>query len=226
MSDLPVTPKGKIARLPAKVREAVNRRLHNGETAGQILPWLNSQPETVKMLEVHYEGEPISPQNLSAHRQGAFQKWLSQQEEIETTKARAAYSLELAKASGGNLSEGALAQLTGEVMEMVEEIASIRKAGGEIDPKLLDAVNKSLVAARAKELDTQTHNLRLKQLAQKDRELALAEDKFQIQFVETFMKHFDDDKARRIMDSGERKQVKMDQLRLHLFGKPPEEVKP
>jgi hypothetical protein len=221
VSDLPTTSKGKLARLPAKTREAVNRRLHDGETAAQILTWLNALPEVMKAMELHFSSEPISPQNLSAWRAGGFQKWLAEKEEAENLKERARFSLELAKASGGNLSEGALAQLTGEVMAMVEEIATIRRAGGEIDPKLLDSVNKSLIAARAKELDTQAHALKEKQLVQRDRELALAEDKYQLQFAETFLKFFDDHKARTIAESGDRKEVKMDQLRALLFGKKP-----
>ncbi|MBB5037098.1 hypothetical protein [Prosthecobacter dejongeii] len=223
MSDpLPKTPKGKLARLPAKLREAVCRRIHDGETAGQILPWLNALPEVIKACETHFEGELITPQNLSAWRMGGYQVWLSQRDEIEATRDRARYSLELAKASGGNLSEGALAQVTGEVMELMEEITAVRKAGGEIDPKALVAINKILVAARSRELDTLTHQLNLKKLEQKDRELALAEDKFQIQFVEAFLKHLDDKKAREIAESGVHKDIKMDQLRLHLFGRRPE----
>ena len=221
VSDLPQTSKGKIARLPARLREAVNRRLHDGETGPQIIAWLNAQPETIKACELHFNAELISAQNLSAWRQGGFQKWLADKDEAENLKERARFSLELAKASGGNLSEGALAQLTGEVMAMVEEIATIRRAGGEIDPKLLTSVNKSLIAARAKELDTQAHALKEKQLAQRDRELALAEDKYQLQFAETFLKFFDDHKARSIAESGDRKEVKMDQLRALLFGKKP-----
>lgn len=220
--DLPTTSTGKIARLPVRIREDVCRRLRDGQSEGQILPWLNALPEVQAILKAQYEGVAISPQNLSAWRGGGFQKWLKQQENIESTKERARFSLELAKASGGNLSEGALAQLTGEIMEMVEEVSALRKAGGEINPKALAVINKSLVAARAKELDTLNHNLNLKRLDQKDRELAISEAKFEIEACNKFLEWAEDKRARAITESSERKDVKMEQLRLLLFGRKPE----
>ena len=225
MDETTSTPRGKIARLPARLREQVCRWLHDGEPAGVILPKLNEMPEVQAMLAQHFGGEAISPDNLSAWRRGQYQKWLAQREQVEMTKERARFSLELAKASGGNLSEGALAQLTGEIMELVDEIGSLRRAGAEINPKLLAAINKSLVAARAKELDTQAHALRIRQLEQRDRELNLAEDKYRMQFAETFLKYYDDRKAREIMESKSTKEVKMDKLVELIFGAKPEAAK-
>lgn len=227
MSDpLPKTPKGKLARLPAKLREAVCRRIHDGETAGQILPWLNALPEVIKACETHFEGELITPQNLSAWRTGGYQTWLAQQDEVEATRDRARFSLELARASGGNLSEGAIAQLTGEVMEMVEGLSAIRKAGGEVNPKQLTAINKSLVAARTKELETLTLKLNLKKLEQKDRELALAEQAFKMKTAEMFLKFFDEEETRRIATSGDRKETKVKELVQHWFGDMPDNIGP
>lgn len=222
MSDALSTPRGKIARLPARLREQVNQRLHDGQPQGVILPWLNALPEVQAILREHFNGEDVSPDNLSAWRRGQHQRWLAERETLDQTRERCRFAAELAKASGGNLSEGALAQLTGEVMELVEEIAAARRSGQEVNPKLLTAVNQSLVAARAKELDTQAHELKKKQLAQRDRELNLAEEKFQMQFAEAFLKWFDDHKARTIAESGVPKQVKMEKLRALLFGKKPE----
>lgn len=219
--------RGKIARLSARLREDVNRWLHDGEPASVILPKLNERADVQAMLAQHFNGDPINADNLSAWRRGEHQKWLDEQARIAETRERCRYSAELAKASGGNLSEGALAQLTGEVMELVEEIASARRAGQEINPKLLTAVNKSLVAARAKELDTHAHQIKLKQLEQRDRELALAEEKFQMQFAEAFLKFYDDQKAKEIAASGDHKEVKMDKLRTLMFGaRPTQEVQP
>lgn len=217
----PTPRRGKIARLPARLREQVNRWLHDGESQGQILPKLNAMPEVQAVLAEHFGGEPISPDNLSAWRRGEHQRWLREQERIQETRERARYAAELARASGGSLSEGALAQLTGEVMELVEEIAAARRNGQEINPKLLTAVNQSLVAARAKELETQAHELKVKQLAQRDRELALAEEKFQLQFAEGFLKWFQDARAREIAESKADKTVKMGELVQLIFGSKP-----
>jgi hypothetical protein len=68
--------RGKIARLPRSVRDQLNLRLDDGWDAGQILPWLNDLPEVREVLARHFNGASISPQNLSAWRQGGFNEWL------------------------------------------------------------------------------------------------------------------------------------------------------
>lgn len=224
MSDLPNTSKGKIGRLPAKTRETVNRHLDDGLPASKILAWLNGEPAVQEIMRAQFDGEPVNEQNLSNWRGGGFQKWLAEQKHIRRTQARAEYAAQLAKASGGNLAEGALAQLTGEIMEMVEEIADLREAGQEIDPKLLDAVNRSLVASRAKELETQSLALNQRKAEQKDAELALKEQEFELKYVAKFLEHASDKRAHDIATGSGTKEVKMDQLRELLFGKKPEAV--
>jgi hypothetical protein len=68
--------RGKIARLPRSIREQLNVRLDDGQDAAQILPWLNALPEVRDSLARHFNGAPISAQNLSAWRQGGFNEWL------------------------------------------------------------------------------------------------------------------------------------------------------
>ncbi|HEY1048592.1 MAG TPA: hypothetical protein VGE39_02510 [Prosthecobacter sp.] len=223
---LPKTHKGKVGRLPAKIREEVCRRIHDGQTAGQIIPWLNGLPDTVRVCNALFEGNLITPQNLSDWRMGGFMIWREQQDEIEATRDRARYSLELSKASGGNLSEGALAQLTGEVMELLEEVSALRKAGAEMNPKALAAVAKILTAIRARELDTHTSRLNQKRLEQKDRELDLAEAAFRMKTAEMFLQFFDHEETRRIATSGERKETKVKELVQLWFGEMPEGIGP
>src|SRR5262245_62143989 len=59
---------GKIARLPEPVREALNQRLHEGQPARIILPWLNGLPETRDLTERLFGGQAINEPNLSAWR--------------------------------------------------------------------------------------------------------------------------------------------------------------
>lgn len=226
MSETLSTPRGKIARLPARLREQVNQRLLDGQPQGVILPWLNALPEVQAILREHFSGEDVSPDNLSAWRRGQHQRWLAERETVELTRERCRFAAEMARASGGDLSEGALAQLTGEIMELVEEIAAARRAGQEIDPKLLAVASQTLVAARAKELETKDKRIKEKQLAQRDRELALAEDKYQMQFAEGFLKWFNVARAREIAESKADKSVKMGELVQLIFGAKPAEVKP
>jgi hypothetical protein len=68
--------RGKIARLPRETREELNSRLDDGQEAAQILPWLNKLPEVREAMSLFFNDAPISPQNLSAWRQGGFQEWL------------------------------------------------------------------------------------------------------------------------------------------------------
>src|SRR4051812_37160211 len=103
------TRKGKIASLPAAIREEVNRRLFDGEKSPQIIKWLHEQPAVLKVLNDHWREEPVSAQNISEWRQGGYQDWLDRLEKVESLKVLSDYSLKLAQASGGSISEGALA---------------------------------------------------------------------------------------------------------------------
>jgi len=72
--------RGKIARLPSQVRRDLNIRLDNNEPAAAILDWLNSLPETKRVLDDQFGSAAITPQNLSEWRQGGFREWLLLQE--------------------------------------------------------------------------------------------------------------------------------------------------
>jgi hypothetical protein len=73
---------GKIGRLPPPVREQLNRRLENGDDGADLLKWLNQLPEVKESLAQHFNGHPISKQNLSDWRQGAFHDWELRQDWI------------------------------------------------------------------------------------------------------------------------------------------------
>lgn len=221
MSDLPQTSKGKIARLSAQLREAVNRRIHDGETAPVICAWLNALPEVQTMLAVQFEGEPVQPQNISNWRMGGFQKWLKEQARLDRSRARCLFSRQMVEASGGNMAEGVLASLTGDLAEILEEIDDLREAGAEIDPKLLASAGKVLVAIRGKEIESRRLSLDERSADQRDRSLDLQEIKVQRDTVEYFMKFYTDARAREIMDSKADKTVKMDSLVKLIFGEKP-----
>jgi len=93
----------KITRLPAPLREELNQRLRNGEPAHLILPWLNQLPEVIALVEEHYAGNLISPQNLSDWNQGGYREWLTRQEIRESSKDIAADATRLAAETGGSL---------------------------------------------------------------------------------------------------------------------------
>ena len=93
----------KITRLPETLREELNQRLRNGEPAHIILPWLNKLPEVIALVEEHYGGNLISPQNLSDWNLGGYREWLTRQEMRESSKDFAAEAAHLGTAAGGSL---------------------------------------------------------------------------------------------------------------------------
>jgi hypothetical protein len=76
--------RGKIARLPRDIRDHINTRLDDGQEADDILPWLNALPEVKVIIKKRFDGVPVSPQNLSAWRQGGFQEWLLLHQLLDT----------------------------------------------------------------------------------------------------------------------------------------------
>ncbi len=56
---------GKIARLPAVLREEVDRRLNDGQNGPEVRGWLNALPGVRAVLDTQFGGRPVSSQNLS-----------------------------------------------------------------------------------------------------------------------------------------------------------------
>jgi hypothetical protein len=108
---------GKLQRLPHELRMELNTRLQNGQLGPTLLPWLNSLPEVRSICAEHFDGAEVSPKNLSDYRQGAYAKWLRSKQEVENIRTRAALALDLARASGSNLSDAAAQLVAGQFME-------------------------------------------------------------------------------------------------------------
>lgn len=73
---------GKIARLPAALRDQLGHRLDDGQPANVILGWLNAEPAVVAILRDQFGGVPVSPQNLSEWRAGGYLDWQRAQERL------------------------------------------------------------------------------------------------------------------------------------------------
>ena len=135
----------KITRLPETLREELNQRLRNGEPAHLILPWLNKLPEVIALVEEHYGGNLISPQNLSDWNLGGYREWLTRQEMRESSQDFATEAPHLTAAAGGSL----LNPLTTAVLASVEEShvgtasglnSAVARTGGLIATALLGLV--------------------------------------------------------------------------------------
>jgi hypothetical protein len=75
-----MTRTGKIARLPQKLRDQLNRRLQDGEKVGTLIEWLNALPEVQKVLQADFGGRPLNHQNLTEWKQGGFREWVTHEE--------------------------------------------------------------------------------------------------------------------------------------------------
>lgn len=80
---------GKIARLPAEIREFVNQQIYEGEFYSEIIAALKG---------LGYPG--IRPQNLSEWRKGGFQDWLRAQRDVEDLKLDREALLDIANKPG------------------------------------------------------------------------------------------------------------------------------
>jgi hypothetical protein len=207
---------GKIARLPASIREELNTRLLNGESGPKLIAWLHSLPEVLTVLDEHFAESPITPQNLSEWRQGGYQEWLLRRERVEETKILAKYALQLAQASGASVSDGAAAILGGKILEAAENLSESSEGtetliGLSVGISKLRDSDSKLLRARVAERNAE----------QKDRQLDLDEKKFQRTTAELFIKWAAKPEAVAIIGSGDTKAVQMDKLVQLFFGTDP-----
>ena len=75
-----MTHTGKIGRLPKSLRDQLGHRLEDGLAGPEILAWLNQLPEVQQILDDHFDGRPITEQNLSDWRQAGHLEWIRREE--------------------------------------------------------------------------------------------------------------------------------------------------
>lgn len=215
--------KGKIARLPAAIRRAVNQRLHAGEPASKIIAWLHTQEEVLRVLDDYFSEQPISPQNLSEWRQGGYQDWLRGRERIERTKELSDYSLRLAAAGGGDLMATTASIAGGQLLDIFESLDPeaqktllLEKPETYID--LLDKLAKLQKSGAESRRAAQAE--KAAQLAEQKLDLEIA--KFQRTTAELFIKYCEDKRAKEIALSPAANEIKMPELIRYIFGEKPE----
>jgi hypothetical protein len=96
---------GKIARLPRKIRDELNRRLDDGEAGVDLVAWLNQLPAVKKVLQQRFDNRPINEVNLTEWKNGGYLNWQAQQETIALAREFSAESDELADLCGSGLTE-------------------------------------------------------------------------------------------------------------------------
>lgn len=207
---------GKIARLPLILREELNERLRENENGQDILNWLNAQPVVIQ------RGQPINDANLSLWRSGGFVEWLADQDKIHKVEKLSELSLRLAKASGGNLSEGLLAIAAGKLQEALEagcEVEIDEESGKEVISGVsVDKLTAAVAKIRAMELEAQKLEVKKVEVGQKGQALDLETKKLNWLRVKSFAEWVNDEKAKNIATSDMPNDAKLEALGQHLFG--------
>lgn len=222
---------GKIARLPLAIRDELNSRLRDNESGQTILEWVNGLDVTKEILTKSFAGEPISDANLSVWRQGGFAEWLHDQDDIERIHRLQEVSIRLAKASGGNLSEGLLALNVGRIQTALEQFwegmrdIESTEDGNEKD-KAVTKLLGSLTAIRGMEIEKQKLDLKRVEVEQKGESLTLEKAKFRRTTAELFIEYVANEEARRIALGAETKDNKVAQLIQLWFGEMPDNIGP
>jgi hypothetical protein len=90
-----MTHTGKIGRLSQARRDQLGQRIEDGVPGVEIINWLNQQPDVQQVLSDHFDGRPISEQNLSDWRQSGHLEWLRREAARHTMEDLADEAAEL-----------------------------------------------------------------------------------------------------------------------------------
>jgi hypothetical protein len=82
-----MTRNGKIARLPAAIREELNQRLLEGEPGQHLVLWLNGLPRVQALLKDKFQGIPIPEANHSHWKNGGFPAWEAGEKMADTVNS-------------------------------------------------------------------------------------------------------------------------------------------
>ena len=127
---------GKIARLSKTTRDQLNQRLDDGQSAADLLRWLNRLPECKAMLKDKFGSRPITRQNLSEWKSGGYQTWLRLQQAREGVRFLAEQAADLEKdeqrsiARGGTTLADRLGALVSvQLLTAIQELEAITEPG-------------------------------------------------------------------------------------------------
>lgn len=205
--------------MPAEIRKELNRRLHNGQNGRTVLPWLNGLEDVRTVLAQAFDGRAINSQNLSAWREGGYQEWLTHEGRAQHTRQLAERAAELARASGGALSEGAAAIAAGRMLELLETCTDPALPDDkQLGPEQLSDIIEDLAKLRATDIAKQRADQDALKIGQKDVELKLARQKFQRETAELFLKWHSNQRATEIASSSLSNADKIETLGKQMFG--------
>lgn len=231
-----MTHPGKIGQLTDALRTKLNLRMLDGQLGPDILPWLNAVPEVRDLLKRKFGGKKITPMNLSYWKRNGFAEWKNRRDRLDHTRELARYSVEIAKAGGKSLTEGAAAILSGRILDVMEQIDALARQADDAQPATGKAALKAkgdrlaliaesiegltLSVSRLRKGDQGAENLELlrEKLKQSAETLTLEKMKFQRTTCELFLQWAEDQRALDIARGGGSTEVKTEALGRLMFG--------
>ena len=110
---------GKVARLPAAIRDKINKFLDDGFTYSKIIAELEKSDPALPYR--------LTPDNLSNWFDGGYQDYLRNQERAERLKETTKEHLHLAKENPADLTAGTIHAATLELSEIMDDVATINR---------------------------------------------------------------------------------------------------
>jgi hypothetical protein len=145
-----MTRNGKIARLPAAIREELNQRLLEGEPGQHLVLWLNSLPRVQALLKDQFQGIPISEANLSHWKNGGFPAWEAGERMADCVSSILQGTTALQAAAKGGLTDRMALMLAANMALEMQRLQSV--ADGNEKAKIWRELRISLLALRRSEL--------------------------------------------------------------------------
>ena len=139
---------GKIARLPHKIREELNRRIQDGQPGTELVTWLNSLRKVNAVLKKQFNSQPINAPNLSDWMDGGYRDWLTLQETVDLLHLMQDNSEELTQAANSTPLSDLLAHRLAARIVLLSKQLDQSTADGPPDPKLLTELCTAVVTLR------------------------------------------------------------------------------
>lgn len=204
----------KIAKLPEAIREQLNRRLRDGQDAATILAWLNELPEVKGILDEHFGGVAISPQNLSKWRHGGYERWLETQQPFAEVAALAGDAEVFSRVSVNKLARGAAAILAARILKVIRDTPPEKWTADE-----LVKISHAVAALGYVEQNNERLEMEKEELRLKNEEVTLAWDKHQRNVVEIKRNAIDDEQSKQVQKLPVSNEAKIELIGRRTYGK-------
>lgn len=147
---------GKVARLPAAIRDKINKFLDDGFTYSKIIGELENSTDPALPY-------CLTPDNLSNWFDGGYQDYLRNQERAERIKSATQDHMHLARENPAELTAGTIRAATLELCEIMDDVATANHAAAVVNPdkfvRMTNALNRLSHTTMAVHRNRQLQNL-------------------------------------------------------------------